>query len=80
MDPNGGYDSAGDDAEGILTIPASDMPKDQWVTVEIPMSELVTAGLATNANVAQLVLDPATNETFYIDDIYWVASGDTGER
>ena len=76
--PNGGYDSAGDDAEGILTIPASDMPKDQWVTVEIPMSELVTAGLATNANVAQLVLDPATNETFYIDDIYWVASGDTG--
>ena len=75
---NGVYDSSGDDAEAVLTIPASDMPKDQWVTVDIPMSDLVTAGLATKANIAQLVLDPENDETFYIDDIYWQAPGNTG--
>ena len=75
---NGVYDSSGDDAEAVLTIPASDMPKDQWVTVDIPMSDLVTAGLATTANIAQLVLDPENDETFYIDDIYWQAPGNTG--
>ena len=76
--------------DGFYYIPASDMPVNQWVTVDIPMSSFrgndsMSGGpIAADHNIDQLVLKPMNNydpsvggprETFYMDDMYFSGSG-----
>ena len=76
--------------EGIYYIPAAQMPVNQWVTVDIPMSSFrgndsMTGGpIAADLNIDQLVVKPMNNydpsvdgprETFYMDDMYFSGSG-----
>ena len=78
---NGSYnapaDGAGmdtvDDSEAAITLAASTFTVDTWNEVTITKAELETAGVSGFQNVANIVLDPSSTETFYIDDMYWVA-------
>ena len=71
---------------GFYYIPAAQMPVNQWVTVDIPMSSFrgndsMTGGpIAADHNIDQLVVKPMNNfdpnvngprETFYMDDMYF---------
>ena len=61
-----------DNAEVMHYIPAADMPVNQWVTIDIPMADLVAGGLSTSANIGQIILKPmGGTETFYMDDMYF---------
>ena len=63
-----------DDSEAAFTLTADNFTADAWNEVSITRAELEAIGLtATPANVANIVLDAANTETFYIDDMYWVA-------
>jgi hypothetical protein len=78
---DGGYDApaegAGmdtvDDSEASITLAANTFTVDTWNEVTITKEELATAGVSGFQNVANIVLDPGSTETFYIDDMYWVA-------
>ena len=79
-------DTTNGGGEGIYYIPAAQMPVNQWVTVDIPMSSFrgndsMTGGpIAADLNIDQLVVKPMNNydpsvdgprETFYMDDMYF---------
>ena len=83
-------DTTNGGGEGIYYIPAAQMPVNQWVTVDIPMSSFrgndsMTGGpIAADLNIDQLVVKPMNNydpsvdgprETFYMDDMYFSGSG-----
>ena len=64
-----------DDTEAAITLEASTFTVDEWneVTITKEQLEMAGAGVAGFENVANIVLDPGSTETFYIDDMYWVA-------
>ena len=67
-----------DNVEVMHYIPAADMPVNQWVTIDIPVADLVAGGLSTSANIGQIVLKPmGGTETFYMDDMYFSAESTT---
>lgn len=71
--PNNTFDGGGDDSAHIITIDANSTPKlvsENWVTIDIPISEL--SGLSSIQNVAQIVLSSPANQapnTVYIDNL-----------
>ena len=75
---------------GFYYISAAQMPVNQWVTVDIPMSSfrgndsMTGDPIAADHNIDQLVVKPMNNydpsvdgprETFYMDDMYFSGSG-----
>ncbi|MCP4879058.1 MAG: hypothetical protein GY905_00810, partial [Gammaproteobacteria bacterium] len=68
--------------DGFYYIPADQLPKDQWVTVEIPLSDFNVGGentgvaLPSGHTISQLVLKPmGGSETFFVDDFFLSDSG-----
>jgi hypothetical protein len=63
---------AGDDTEGEVTLSPTGS---SWVSLDIPMSDFVAAGLTTRANLAQMFISsPDVLPTVYIDNVYFYSS------
>lgn len=76
--PNGVFDG-GDDSEHEVSVTASSTPPlatGRWVGIDIPMSAFT--GLRSRAALAQLIL-VGDLKTFFIDNVYFRASGSLTE-
>lgn len=60
----------GDDKEGEITITAPTLVSNNWMSIDIPMSQFATAGLTTRANLAQMVLS-GTVPNMFVDNVYF---------
>ena len=76
----------GNDTQGELTFDNASTPaltKGSWVSLDIALSDLQAAGLASLTDLNQLVLDPGPDGTIlYIDNVYFyndVGGGAGGE-
>ncbi len=65
--PDGAFDG-GDDSSHELTFTAPLLATEQWVSIDVPLSDF--AGLANRANLAQMVLSGDPN-TVYVDNVYF---------
>ena len=66
----------GDDTEGQLTYTDATTPavtQGGWVSLDIPMSDFVAAGLANQQHLAQLIFSalPTGSATVYVDNLYF---------
>ncbi len=65
----------GNDTQGELTFDSGSTPaltQGSWVSLDIALSDLQAAGLASLADLNQLVLDPtADGSSVYIDNVYF---------
>lgn len=64
----------GDDSSGLVTYPASTFVNDQWVSLDIPLSNFT--GLTNKDNMAQILLDTTVNNqptitSILVDNIYF---------
>lgn len=60
----------GDDKEGEITIQRPQLVSNNWVTIDIPMSAFVTAGLTTRGNLAQMIFS-GTVPNVFVDNVYF---------
>ena len=74
-------------SESRYVIPETEMPVGEWVTIEIPLSDFEGPVSSGSPNINQLVFapfDPATDqptdETFYMDDMYFAAVDRTADE
>ena len=65
----------GNDTQGELTFDSGSTPaltQGSWVSLDIALSDLQAAGLASLADINQIVLDPtADGSTVYVDNVYF---------
>jgi hypothetical protein len=71
--------SGGDDVEGELLYNTSSSPalvSEEWISFDIPLSEFASAGMATQAHLAQLIISSHefTPNTLYVDNVYFYNS------
>ena len=59
----GADDAWGADNVEVMHYIRADMPVNQWVTIDIPVADLVAGGLSTSANIGQIVLKPMGGAT-----------------
>jgi hypothetical protein len=71
---DGSFDG-GDDSSHEITITAPTLQSEQWVGIDIPMSDF--SGLSSRAHLAQLVLSGDPN-TVYVDNVYFYGTGGGG--
>ncbi|MEN0002870.1 MAG: hypothetical protein AAF798_01955 [Bacteroidota bacterium] len=64
----------GDDSSHEVTITTPTLQTEQWVSLDIPLSDFV--GLVNRNNIAQLVLSGDLPNLF-VDNVYYYKSGDT---
>jgi hypothetical protein len=60
----------GDDKEGEISVQRPQLVSNNWVSLEIPMSAFVTAGLTTRGNLAQMILS-GTVPNVFVDNVYF---------
>lgn len=72
--PNGSFDG-GDDTFHELTFTSPTLQTEQWVSLDIPLSNF--SGLTRRENLAQLVLS-GDIPTVYIDNVYFYKGENTG--
>ncbi len=63
-----GVFSGGDDSSHEITISSSSLSSENWISLEIPLSDFT--GLSSTTNLAQMVLS-ATLSNLYIDNVYF---------
>ena len=68
--PNGVFDASGDDTEDEVTFRNPVLQTEQWISLDIPLSDF--AALTGKANMAQLVLSGDLPNVF-VDNIYFYA-------
>ena len=74
----------GNDSEGPLTFDGTTTPaltQGTWVSLDIPLSDMQTAGLANLTDINQLIFDATPDGTIvYVDNVYFYndAGGGTG--
>ncbi|MEZ4684623.1 MAG: carbohydrate binding domain-containing protein [Bacteroidia bacterium] len=67
--------AGGDDASHELTFTSPLLQTEQWVGIDVPLSQF--AGLVTKANLAQMVLSGDLPNVF-VDNVYFYDDGTTG--
>jgi Secretion system C-terminal sorting domain len=60
--------TVGDDKEG--EVPAA-IAAGSWVSLDLPLSDFVTAGLVSRTNLAQLIISAPVGSTVFLDNIYF---------
>jgi len=63
-----------DDSSGLVTFPATTFVNDQWISLDIPLSDFT--GLSSKANMAQIIFDTTVNNqptisSLLVDNIYF---------
>jgi hypothetical protein len=68
--PDGAF-GGGDDDNGTLRIQAPTLVSEDWISIDVPLGDF--AGLASRANLAQMVLssDVVGPNTVFVDNIYF---------
>lgn len=60
----------GDDKEGEITVQRPTLVSNNWVSLDIPLSAFVTAGLTSRGNLAQMILS-GTVPNVFVDNVYF---------
>ncbi|MEO1807304.1 MAG: hypothetical protein AAFU33_20985 [Bacteroidota bacterium] len=66
--PNGVFDEAGDDTEHELTFTSPTLQSEQWISLDLPLSDFT--GLTTKGNMAQFILSGDLPNVF-VDNVYF---------
>ncbi|MEL6484137.1 MAG: hypothetical protein AAFP96_04740, partial [Bacteroidota bacterium] len=67
--------------EGVVNVNASSNPaiaQGQWLSFDIPFTELQSSGLAGTNNIQQIVIDLVNSGEAYVDNIYFYADSGGG--
>ncbi|MEM8764992.1 MAG: PKD domain-containing protein [Bacteroidota bacterium] len=67
--------------EGLVNVNASSNPviaQGQWLSFDVPFSELQSSGLAGTSNIQQIVIDLLNSGEAYVDNIYFYADSGGG--
>ncbi len=64
----------GNDTEGVVTFDGASTPaltQEGWVSLDIPLQSFLDNGLASLADITQIVVDPDDGTALYIDNVYF---------
>jgi hypothetical protein len=74
LGPDGTFEG-GDNTSHEVTIPASRLARESWVSLDLPFTDF--PGLTTKSNLAQVVLS-GTLPNVFVDNMYFYRGGNTG--